>query len=137
MSFSEKMAQLEELEAEIKNMVQSLKRDIVMMVEAQPFRGQIINDGKNGGPIMGTIPFSQMMKSSNWSPEYHFPQKQAEAVLHSLDKCVSVTDVCSAIRRMMEQRFVNVNGTKVYLNEETIQILEASDIGKYCKREEN
>lgn len=138
MVFSERMDQLRLLEAEITRMATELKTEITSAVASQPMRGRMINDGSNGGALMGVVKASELMKSGNWSAEYYFPQKQAEAVGKALDKCESTKEICSAIRKMLAEKRVMVrskNSEAIYLNEDTLKILRESEIGKYVLRE--
>ncbi len=115
-------------------MADDLKRDLAAAVEDQPFHGRMINDGKNGGPVMGIVMLSQIVKSNNWTPEYHFPSAQAEAVAKKLENCRTMKAIFEAVREMIEKKCVkNVGGNqKVFLNEETLLILRESEIGRHA-----
>lgn len=138
MSFSDKMLQMKDLEKEILRMVDGLKADLAAAVEDQPFRGKMINDGKSGGPLIGVISSSQLAKSNNWSPEYHFPAAQAKAVSKKLESCKTPSSVCSAVKDMISEKRVKMSGGSfIDLNEETLKILRESEIGQYVSLEEN
>ncbi len=134
MGFKESMERMRAMEEEIIKMVEALKQQIAEAVETQPFHGRMINDGKNGGAIIGVIQLSQLQKTGNWSAEYHFPQTQAKAVMRKLDKCRTPDAVCKAVKSMLDDKVVRFDGgaEKVYLNEDTLKILRDSEIGQYA-----
>lgn len=136
MSFKEKMAQVKALEDEISKMTDSLKDDLVAAVGDQPFQGKMINDGTNGGPMIGIVKFSQIMSANNWTPEYHFPAAQARAVSKKVKSCKTPTAVCKAVSEMIKEKRVRVksgylDGEVARLNNETLRILRESEIGQY------
>lgn len=139
MSFADKMTQMKDLEKEIHRMVDDLKADLTAAVGDQPFQGEIINDGSNGGPLIGVVKFSHLSKSKNWSPEYHFPAAQARAVSRRLESCKTPSSVCSAVKDMISDRRVKMGGGNhfVILNEETLKVLRESKIGQYVSLDEN
>lgn len=137
MSFVTKMNQMKALEQEIARMVESLKADLTTAVKNQPFQGRMINDGSNGGPIMGVIMASQLAKTGNWSPEYHFPQSQAEAVSKKIASSKTASQVCAAVKAMIAEEKVKMpDGHIVKLNGETLKVLKESEIGQYVATNE-
>lgn len=139
MGFAHKMIELKSLEREISRMVESLKADLTSAVGDQPFQGEMINDGSNGGPLIGVVKFSQLSKSNNWSPNYHFPAAQAKAVSRRLESCKTASSVCAAVRDMISEKRVRMGpgNNTVILNEETLKILRESEIGQYVALDEN
>lgn len=139
MSFSDKMTKMKELEREIYRMIDGLKADLSSAVGDQPFQGKMINDGSNGGPMIGIVRFSQLSESKNWSPEYHFPAAQAKAVSKRLESCKSPSSICAAVKDMIAEKRVRLGGGNnvVFLNEETLKILRESEIGQYVAVDEN
>lgn len=133
MSFSDKMNAMNALEREIYRMVDSLKADLTSAVVDQPFHGEMINEGSNGGPLIGVVKLSQLSKSKNWSPDYHFPAAQAKAVSKRIESCKTSSDICSAVRGMIAEKRVRIGGGNYFvpLNEETLKILRESGIGQY------
>lgn len=139
MSFTEKMTQIKMLEDEISKVVDGLKADLAAAVGKQPFQGKVINDGSNGGPLIGVVMFSQVARAKNWSPEYHFPVAQARAVSRKIESCKTPTAVCKAVKEMIAEKRVRMGSGNnfVPLNEETLKILQESEIGQYVSIDEN
>lgn len=139
MSFAEKIHQMSDLEKEIRRMVDSLKTDLATAVGNQPFHGEMINDGSDGGPIVGIVKFSHLAKSESWSPEYHFPAAQASAVSRRLESCKTPSSVCAAVKDMIAKKRVKTGdgNSFVSLNEDTLKVLRESEIGQYVSLYEN
>ena len=130
-----------ESEARVFQMVQKLKQELKARVAAVPFRGEVISDGENGKPFLGILKASNL--STNWSPLYHIPKAQAQAVEYRLEKCTTTKAVCRALYDMMSCGYVKTskadpymgssNGSdRTYLNKDTLAVLRNSEIGKYA-----
>lgn len=134
------MDALREMEKAVVAELQCLSDTIVKEVGEQPFRGQWINDGKNGGPICGSVPLSAITASRglNLSPSHYFPSKQAEAVRKKLASCKTADAICEAVRQMLEDKSVRMSkmsGDTIQLNEDTLRVLRESDLGAYALKE--
>lgn len=122
----------------IDKMVQELKQELKARVASIPFRGEVISDGENGKPFFGIQKASNLF--TKWSPTYHIPKAQAQAVEYRLSKCKTPNSVCVAIREMIKKKWVANDsiryafyyGRVTYLNNETLEVLRNSEIGKYA-----
>ena len=103
MSFADKMNQMKSLEEEIGRIVFALNKELEIAVANQPFKGRMISDGSNGGPLIGVVTLSQLRKSKNWTPEYHLPPAQAKAVRKKLESCKTPRKICKAVREMISE----------------------------------
>ena len=125
-----------ESEARIFQMVQELKQELKARVAAVPFRGEVISDGENGKPLICVMKFSQLR--DKWDLSYHAPKAQAEAVAYRLEKCTTSKAICKALYDMMSCGYVTMYGStkyqcsdRIYLNNDTLNVLRNSAIGKY------
>ena len=133
MEFAEKMSKVKALEAEIAELVDSLKNDQADAVRKQEFRGNVIDDGSSGGPLIGIVTLSELRKAKSWSPTYFFPEAQAKAVVSRMKSCTTVEDICKAVQEMLKDKRVKIGGEYVYLNNETLKTLMESEIGRYIE----
>ena len=135
---SQKMDEIERLEEYIQQLVDSLKNELSSQISSQRMKGvTVINDGKNGGPLIGVVRLSTLQSQRSWSPEFYFPQKQAEAVSKRLASCKTVKQIIGAVEDMLNLRAVKMSSSsssdKILLNDETVRIIAESELGQYCR----
>lgn len=129
---------LVDIDNRMRQIVGHLKTEINKRLSSVPFKGKLISDGKDGRPLIGIIKFSQLDKTDNWSPDYYFAKKQAEAVSICLENCSTAKQLLKAVEDMLTKKYVHVYvghsytlSDRVYLNEDTLEILRNSEIGRY------
>ena len=150
MDFKDMMKVANEIDAEAVRLRDKLIADVCDL----PLKGKYINDGKNGGPVIAIVNFSDL--GNNWSPEYHLPPAQAKAIKDYLlpppkfgkardekekdksHKGVSLDvsrntakGICAAVRKMLANGFVIVGNNKITLNDRTLKAIRKSELGKY------
>lgn len=125
-----------ESEARVFQMVQELKQELKARVAAVPFRGEVISDGENGKPLICVMKFSQLQ--GKWDLSCHAPKSQAEAVAHRLRTSTTTKAICRELYDMMSCGYVTMYGCdnylgsdRIYLNNDTLNVLRNSAIGKY------
>ena len=150
MDFKDMMKVANEIDAEAVRLRDKLIADVWDL----PLNGRYINDGKNGGPVIAIVKFSDL--KGNWSPDYHLPPAQAQAIKDYLlptpkfgkardekqkdksPKGVSLDvsrntakGICAAVRKMLSNGFVIVDNNKITLNDRTLKAVRESELGKY------
>lgn len=130
---------LVDIDNRMRQIVGHLKTEIHNRLSSVPFKGELISDGKDGRPLIGIIKFSQLDKTDNWTPDYHFSKMQAKAVSIYLENCNTAKQLLKAVEDMLTKKYVLAYPCKfkyalsdrVYLNEDTLEILRNSEIGRY------
>ena len=130
---------LVDIDNRMRQIVGHLKTEIHNRLSSVPFKGELISDGKDGRPLIGIIKFSQLDKTDNWTPDYHFSKMQAKAVSICLENCTTAKQLLKAVEDMLTKKYVLAYPCKfkyalsdrVYLNEDTLEILRNSEIGRY------
>lgn len=125
MTFAEAM----DISKQIDRMADDLRSKLCETVSKLPINGKYLNDGKNGGPVIAIIKFSELR--DNWSPGYHLPPEQAKAVCEYMSKYPTADGICSAVRNMLDKGYVVVGTDKTFLNERTMNAIRESEIGQY------
>ena len=150
MDFKDMMKVANEIDAEAVRLRDKLIADVCDL----PLKGKYINDGKNGGPVIAIVNFSDL--KGNWSPDYHLPPAQAKAIKDyllptpkfgkardekqkdksregiSLDVSRNTAKgICAAVRKMLSNGFVIVDNNKITLNDRTLKAIRESELGKY------
>jgi len=96
-----------------------------------PLNGHYINDGKDGGPVIAIIKFSELQRTKNWCPHFHLPPEQAKAIKEKYGHLETARGICSATREMLAKGYVVNGDTKTYLNDRTLKAIRESELGKY------
>ena len=125
MDFKEMMKVANEIDAEAVRLRDKLIADVCDL----PLKGKYINDGKNGGPVIAIVKFSDL--GNNWSPDYHLPPEQARIIKKCLIKYNTAHSILAAVRNMLEKGYVVDNGNKAHLNDRTLKVIRESELGKY------
>lgn len=125
MTFEEAM----DISKRIDRMADDLRSKLCETLSKLPIKGKYLNDGKNGGPIIAIVKYSELR--DNWSPEYHLPPAQARAICKYISKYQTADGICSAVRDMLDNGYVIVEGDKTFLNERTMDAIRESEIGQY------
>ena len=115
--------------AKIDQMAEDLKAKLRDAIGNLAFDGTYINDGSNGGPIIATLRLSSVL--SNWSPSFHIPKDQAEAVFKHLSHFNTATGSVGAVRGILLNGFVPDGGSKIHLNPNTMTVIRESELGQY------
>ena len=126
MEFKDMMKVANEIDAEAVRLRDKLIADVCDL----PLKGKYINDGKNGGPVIAIVNFSDL--EDNWSPEYHLPPQQARIIKKCLIKFNTAHGIIAAVRNMLEKGYVVDNCNKAYLNDRTILTIRESELGEYA-----
>lgn len=121
------VARLRSLEDKTSKLLEELKEDIVSRVAAVPFRGKRIE----GKPWMGIVMSSELFWSKVWSPEYYFPEAQAEAVGKRISGCSTLKQLEGAVSDMMSKKHIVLGDNKIYLNDGTLKVIAESPVGKH------
>ncbi len=138
MSFAEKMQAIMDLENEVRQMANTLKRQLIEAVESQSPSGTIICDGKNGKPAIVAVRFSALSASDNWTPACYIPGEQARAIAKAMDRCTSARSICLTVGNVIQQGRVSMSanrGDYIYLNNQTIELLRSSELGQFILSE--
>ena len=128
MTFTEAM----DISKQIDHMADDLRSKLCEMVSRLPIKGQYLNDGKNGGPVIAIVKFSDL--DDNWSPEYHLPMEQSRLINRYIGQFKTAEGICNAVRRLLEtNRIPNVGDSSKYtqLNPRTLKTIVESELGQY------
>lgn len=127
MDFAEMMKINDSIDAEAVRLRDKLIADICDL----PLNGEYINDGKNGGPVIALVKFSELQKTHNWCPHYHLPPEQARAIKRNLGALTTAHGICAAVRKMLIDGFVKHGEEKTFFNDRTMDAIRKSELGKY------
>ena len=128
MNFTEAM----DMTKQIDRMADDLRSKLCETVSRLPINGQYLNDGKNGGPVIAVVKFSNL--DDNWSPEYHLPVEQSKLINRYIGQFKTAEGICNAVRRLLEtNRIPNGNNSSDYtkLNPRTLKTIVESELGQY------
>lgn len=140
MNFNDTMTNMKALEEKIRCMTESLKQGLTEAVSKQRLEGAEPLKTASG-LYAASIRLSAIKRtpSLNLSAEYYLPQSQVNAVQHKLASCKTATQICKAVKDMLDEKRVcmgshkagEVSNNYTYLNEATLKILRDSELGKY------
>lgn len=119
---------LRDAQAVVDGILSELKSQLLDAIHGQPFDGTMLSGIGDGKPIAFLLPASALGKC--WSPEYHAPVLQAEAIGKRLNSCKTAQSVKSAVAGILESRRVGPYDAPVYLNPTTMQTLRESTLGR-------
>lgn len=109
--YKSKLEELEVLESSIKNTILS------EILSAKK------NQEETKKPLWCMVKFSQL-SSVSWSPEYYNTDAQLIRIVEILEKCRSIRDIKEKLEKFYTDKKIIEKNYKVYLNEETLEVLE-------------
>ena len=130
--FAEKMNEYIEMESQINAMIREVINQLTESVQNERLEG--VTTLKTG---VITVKLSMMIKQNSWSPDTYLPEAQVEAIKKAL-KTATFKTIGERVRTLLKEKRVKVysnwKGRDSYtkLNEETIQIIKNSELGKWA-----
>lgn len=119
-------------EIESRRKIAKLRDELCQKIASIKSHMEMISDGKDGRPLIGTIKFSQLQSMSNWSPSYHFVEYQAKAVQKALLNCNTLKQLIKCVKEMILHKKVSFSAYEpIYLNDETMKVIKESEIGQF------
>ena len=123
------MEEIARLERQFREMVNSLKLDLMEQVKDIRIPGVDVHE--NGCTF--AIVSSKALNWNCWSPHHYIPKEQAKVVMSELETATTVDAICKKVGGMLRDGYVgDRTGDRVYLNEHTLRAIQDSDIGVYA-----
>lgn len=130
MDFANKINQIRKLQAELDRMTSALNLALLKSIQAE---NEKVTPTLCDNPHIALVPYSVIMASPGHilAADYYIPSAQVEAVRYRINNCIHADQLCKAVKEMLENKRVRVQGGYTCLNETTLRVLRESELGKF------